>query len=107
MLLPADEFAALHPGLVIVHVVTPVDGSVPTWGLGGQTVDVAVPVTCTIKKFREALSALLGGMPGAKQQLKAVSGGAFFKDTQTLAELNIGNGTSVDLTVKTRGGAKK
>jgi splicing factor 3A subunit 1 len=107
VLIPAAEFAALHPGLVTVHAVTPVDGSVTAWGLGGQTVDVVVPVTCTIKKFKEALSALLGGMPGAKQQLKAVTGGAFFKDTQTLAELNIGSDASVDLTVKTRGGAKK
>ena len=79
----------------------------PAWGLQGQTVDVSVLVTSTIKHFKEALSALLGGMPAAKQQLKAVTGGAFFKDTQTLADLNLGSGASIDLTVKTRGGAKK
>ena len=87
--------------------ITPVDGSVPAWGLGGQSVSVTVSVTCTVKQFKESLSALLGGMPAAKQQLKAVTGGAFFKDSQTLADLNVGDGVSIDLSVKTRGGAKK
>ena len=90
-----------------MHTASPVDSTVPAWGLQGQTVDVSVLVTSTIKQFKEALSALLGGMPAAKQQLKAVTGGAFFKDTQTLADLNLGSGSSIDLTVKTRGGAKK
>jgi hypothetical protein len=46
-------------------------------------------------------------MPGNKQQLKASTGGAFFKDTQTLATLNIGEGGTVELSLKTRGGGKK
>ena len=87
--------------------MTPVDPSVPAWGLGGQSVSISVSVMSTVKQLKESLSSVLGGMPAAKQQLKAVTGGAFFKDTQTLAALNLGEGASVDLTVKTRGGAKK
>jgi hypothetical protein len=46
-------------------------------------------------------------MPGNKMQLKTLTGSAFFKDTQTLASLNIGEGGTVELSLKTRGGGKK
>ena len=106
-LVPATEFAAQYPGPVTIHTITPTDASVPAWGLGGQSVSVSLSVTSTVRQLKESLSSMLGGMPVAKQQLKAITGGAFFKDTQTLAALNLGEGASVDLTVKTRGGAKK
>ena len=69
--------------------------------------NVTMSVGSTVKAMKDALSAVLGGMPGNKMQLKAPTGGAFFKDTQTLAALNLGDGAVVELTVKTRGGAKK
>lgn len=106
-LIPASEFAAGYPGSVTINTITPIDPSVPAWGLNGQSVSVALSVLSTVKQLKESLSSVLGGMPAAKQQLKAITGGAFFKDTQTLAALNLGEGASVDLTVKTRGGAKK
>jgi hypothetical protein len=107
VLLSANEFAAQYTEPINVNCVTPVDASVAAWGLGGQTVTVTVPVTCTIKLLKEALTSVLGGMPGNKQQLKALTGGGFFKDTQTLATLNIGEGGTVELSCKTRGGGKK
>ena len=106
-MIPASEFAAGYPGSVTINTITPIDPSVPAWGLNGQSVSVALSVLSTVKQLKESLSSVLGGMPAAKQQLKAITGGAFFKDTQTLAALNLGEGASVDLTVKTRGGAKK
>ena len=106
-LIPAVEFAAQYTGPVTIQTITPIDTSVPAWGLGGQSVSVSLSVMSTVRQLKESLSSMLGGMPVAKQQLKAITGGAFFKDTQTLAALNLGDGASIDLTVKTRGGAKK
>jgi splicing factor 3A subunit 1 len=103
----AEEFALRYPEPITITAQTPVDSSVPSWGLAGQTVAVTVCVKTTIKKLKEEFTSVLGGMPGSKQQLKATTGGGFFKDTQTLAGLNIGEGGIIELSVKTRGGGKK
>jgi hypothetical protein len=58
-----------------------------------------------VKELKAALVDLLGGMPVTKQQLR-IPGGAFFKDAQTLAALNVGDGDKVELSLKTRGGKK-
>ena len=107
-LIPEEVFAARFSGPITIKVVTPVDTSAGSsaWGLNGQIVEVNVPVTYSIKEVKSTLTDLLGGMPATKQQLKA-TGGAFYKDTQTLAGLNIGEGAVIELSVKTRGGGGK
>lgn len=107
MLLSSAVFAAQYPDPISINCVTPVDSSTAAWGLEGQTVSVTVSVTCNIKTLKEMLTSVLGGMPGNKQQLKALTGGSFFKDNQTLASLNLGGGSTIELVCKTRGGGKK
>jgi hypothetical protein len=58
-----------------------------------------------VKELKALLVDLLGGMPAAKQQLRLPSG-PFFKDAQTLAALNVGEGERVEVSLKTRGGKK-
>lgn len=77
--MPADQFAALFgTGEINVQVQLPAvgaDASVPAaWNLQGQTVTVAVNVTDSVKQLK-VLSALQGGMPANKLQLKASAAG--------------------------------
>jgi hypothetical protein len=44
-------------------------------------------------------------MPASKQQLRFAALG-FLKDGQTLAELNIGSGAVLELSLKSRGGKR-
>jgi len=112
VLMPADQFAALFgTGEISVQVQLPAvgtDASVPaTWNLQGQTVTVAVKVTDSVKQLKELLSIQLGGMPANKQQLKASAAGlGFLKDANSLAELNVGDGAVLEMTLKSRGGKR-
>lgn len=73
------------------------------WGLNGQRVAVTVGVRTTGRELKELLSSRLGGMPSSKQQLKSQTG-SFLKDTASLAHMNIGDGVSLELSVRSRGG---
>jgi len=129
VLVSAEEFAqrfSHSDGVVAVALRLPDTTSTPTagasdaWGLRGQTLTVSVSVTASIKQFKEAAAAQLGGMPASKQQIRrcfvtsgsggqaaaAGGGGGFLKDAATLAELNIGEGDTLELTVKSRGGRR-
>jgi len=60
----------------------------------------------SVKELKELLSTHhVNGMPPGKQQLKIQELG-FLKDTSTLAALNIGDGTNIELSAKSRGGKK-
>ena len=102
-LLPAEEFARRFPTPIKIHVNIPSDSS-SSWELRGQTVTVSIHVTQSVKELKESISPLVGGMPANKQQLKGVSG--FLKDKETLAGLNIGDATTLDLSVRSRGGKR-
>ena len=111
VLVPAEEFTARYNGAAVtISLQLPVaDGAYPAnWNLQGQLVSVNLPVTSTIKQLKEAVGAEhLGGMPMSKQQMKdCTSGLGFLKDASTLAELNLGDGTVLELTVKSRGGKR-
>ena len=63
-------------------------------------------VNISVKELKELLSTTyLNGMPAGKQQLKVAEIG-FLKDTSTLAALNIGDGATVEVSAKSRGGKK-
>lgn len=105
-LMPAAEFSARFPQPVTLQVLLPSDPSAPAaWNLTGGSVSVAMPVMHTVKQLKELLSTQLGGMPTSKQQLKHSVFG-FLKDANSLAELNLGDGSTVELSVKSRGGKR-
>lgn len=109
-LIPAEEFAAKYPEGVELVVVVPGGGvaaDLQAWQLQtGQIFRIKVNANATVKEVKEMLSAShLNGMPAGKQQLKVQEVG-FLKDASTLAALNIGDGTSVELSAKSRGGKK-
>ena len=104
-LIAESSFAALFPsGIIEISILASQDSSNPSFNLKGQTVPIQVNILATVKQLKDLLSDLFGGMPATKMQLKGKSG--FLKDTQTLAALNIGDSTKLELSAKTRGGKK-
>lgn len=105
-LLTEEEFAALHPGNVRLAIKVPNDPDNAQWKLAGQTVHVEIDVKANMRSVKEKLSGELGGMPVNKQQLKAPAPVGFVKDALTCAHYNFVNGTSLELTVRQRGGRR-
>lgn len=102
MIVSAEEFASRYPHPITVFVSTPLDNTNPAWSLTGELVNVpSVSVTMSIKDLKEMVTSIIG-IPTSKFQLKATDSTTFFKDLQTLAELNLGDQARVDLSVKTR-----
>jgi hypothetical protein len=102
-LIPEDVFARQNSSPVNVTVNIPSD-SASSWELRGQSLTVSINVSQTVKELKDCIGALIGGMPPNKQQLKSSSG--FLKDKDTLAALNIGDGTVLELSVRSRGGKR-
>ena len=105
ILAPEAFIASLSdPTNVEVTIQTPADSTNASWNLDGRAVSVRVDVTTgTVKAVKEACRSELGGMPTNKMQLR-MPGAGFLKDKDTLAGLNIGPGTTLDLVPKKRGG---
>ena len=102
MVVSAEEFASRYPHPITIYVSTPLDTSNPTWALTGESIAIpSVSVTMTIKDLKEVVTSMIG-IPTSKFQLKATDSTTFFKDSQTLAELNLGDQARVELSVKTR-----
>jgi splicing factor 3A subunit 1 len=108
-LLSESEFAAsLSKPEVNLQIRVPNERSQMAWNFYGQIVSVSVDVMSNVKSVKKELStAHLNGMPANKIQLKNPATGMFLKDAMTLAALNIGPNTSLELVPKTRGGKKK
>ena len=108
-LLPEAEFAASLPKPeVTIQIRVPNDPSQMAWNFYGQIVSLAVDVMAQVKTVKGALStAHLNGMPANKIQLKNPATGAFLKDNLTLAALNIGPSTTLEIVPRARGGKKK
>ena len=102
-LIGEEEFAARYPNPINVTVHVPSDSS-STWELRGQVISVSIRVTQTVKELKDSIGAQVGGMPSNKQQLKGPAG--FLKDKETLASLNIGESSVVELQVRSRGGKR-
>lgn len=108
-LLPEAEFAAtLAKPEVTIQIRVPNDPSQMAWNFYGQIVSLAVDVMSQVKTVKGALStAHLNGMPANKIQLKNPATGVFLKDNLTLAALNIGPSTTLEIVPRARGGKKK
>ena len=59
-----------------------------------------------MKDLKDIIGKQLGDMPASKQQLKNPLNQSFLKDTQSLAAANIGDGFSLELSLRSRGGKK-
>jgi hypothetical protein len=106
-LIPEEVFASQHPDPITLHITVPNNATAninPAWDLRGQTMDISISVTKTVKELKDLIGEAVGGMAGSKQQLKGPSG--FLKDQQTLASLNIGPGCSLEMTARSRGGKR-
>lgn len=111
-LVSEEEFIRRYEGRAVrFYVLTPVDDSTPAWNLRGQVVEVAAPVSVTVRELKDMVAAQLtdggggGGLTGNKLQVKeAVCG--FLKDANTMASYNIGDGARLELSLRSRGGKR-
>ncbi|RLN58595.1 hypothetical protein BBJ29_005486 [Phytophthora kernoviae] len=103
-LLPEDEFASRHPGVVRLVVNVPNDPDNSQWKLEGQTLTIELDVKDSMRTLKQKLMADLQNMPVNKQQLKFSMG--FVKDSLTCAHYNFVNNTVLDLSVRQRGGRR-
>ncbi|KAE9038902.1 hypothetical protein PR003_g3846 [Phytophthora rubi] len=103
-LLPENEFAARHPGVVRLMVKVPDDPDNAQWKLEGQTLTVELDVKDNMRTLKQKLMNELQNMPVNKQQLKFAMG--FVKDALTCAHYNFVNGTMLELSVRQRGGRR-
>jgi splicing factor 3A subunit 1 len=93
---------------VLVQVRIPNDPSQLEWNYYGQVLPLNIPIMSTIKVIKNELSTgHLNQLPVSKMQLKNVKTGAFLKDSATLAALNIGPGSMLEMVPRARGGKKK
>ncbi|KAL7540584.1 hypothetical protein ACHAWF_007658 [Thalassiosira exigua] len=103
----ADFLAALSdPDEVPLCIRVPHDPFNSGWNFNGQTVDVTVKATSTVKELKNLLREQLGGMPPNKMQLKHPKWGFLNKDALSMAHFNVGPMATLDLVPKTRGGRK-
>jgi hypothetical protein len=78
----------------------------PNFNFHGQSVPVEILVTCTIKDLKDQLLNQLGSsLSSGKLQIRHTVHG-FLKDPQSLASLNLGAGTVLEASVKSRGGKR-
>jgi splicing factor 3A subunit 1 len=97
-LVSEEEFAARFPNPVSITVFLP-----PSDTGAGSSVHLSISVTSQIKDVKDMLVDPSGLAPN-KQQIKFQ--GAFVKDAQTLASLNIGEGAQLELLGRSRGGKR-
>ena len=96
-----------RPDAVTLQVRIPTDMTHMAWNFYGQIVSLTVHVSSLTKAVKQELSRVhLNGMPPNKIQLKHAERGIFLKDGQSLAALNIGPGSTLELVPKSRGGRK-
>lgn len=106
VLIPAEEFAASFKEPIDIHIQLPSETTMSHWNLNGQSVKLSVPVMLTVKEIKEAVAAQhLANMPAGKFQLKHAIHG-FLKDANSLAGMNLGSNTTLELTIKSRGGKR-
>ncbi|KAL9244664.1 hypothetical protein vseg_018419 [Gypsophila vaccaria] len=101
-LVPEDQFLAQHPGPVRINVSVP---SVDEGNLKGQVLEISMQSLAeTVGSLKEKISAEIQ-LPANKQKLSGKAG--FLKDNLTLAYYNVGNGESLTLSLRERGGRKR
>ena len=100
-------FASRYPDPITINITVPNNATAninPAWDLRGQTLSISISVKQTIKELKDLIGEAVGGMVASKQQLKGSTG--FLKDQQTLASLNIGPGSTLEMSARSRGGKR-
>ena len=100
-----EDFLAANGGSGVIKVAFPsVDGDD---NLNGQTVDLNVDSLSTpVSELKKLIKEAAGGVAANKQKI-SVPGLGFFTDKNSLAYYNIKYGTTLQLSLKERGGRKK
>lgn len=100
-----EDFLAANGGSGVIKVAFPsVDGDD---NLNGQTVDLNVDSLSTpVSELKKLIKEAAGGLAANKQKI-SVPGLGFFTDKNSLAYYNIKYGTTLQLSLKERGGRKK
>lgn len=98
------EWARRFPGPVKFLVTVPMVGDKPEFKLLGQTLTLTLPLTDPVSVVKSKVHESTGVPPGKQKLAKE---GMFFKDSMSLAFYNVGNGTTIQLQLKERGGRKK
>jgi len=107
-ILPEVDFIKQNPGALTIKVVIPLDEKRAQWKFNGQVLEVILPgVADKVSALKEKLKPMLNEMPPQKMRLRVSNGGAFLKDQQSFASLNLKSGTIIDLGVKERGRRKR
>ena len=103
-LIPEEEFLLHHSGPVTFQVNASSISEKPEWKLQGKTINLTLHLTDQVSVIKAKIHEEIG-MPPGKQKLQYE--GIFIKDSNTLAYYNIGNGATIVLGLKERGGRKK
>ena len=100
-----EDFLALNGGSGVIKVTFPsVDGDD---NLVGQTVDLNVnSLSSPVSELKKLIKEAAGGLAANKQKI-SFPGLGFFTDKNSLAYYNIKYGTTLQLSLKERGGRKK
>lgn len=102
----AEEYALLNPSPITLYVSVFRDAQFG--GMQGSTLTLMdVAITATVKDVKDQILSQLNNalISVAKIQLKHVALG-FLKDASSLASLNLANNTTLELSMKVRGGKK-
>lgn len=99
-----SEFLDAHPGSAMIKVICPqIEGNT---NLTGQTLDISVDsLKDKIVDVKRAIKPLVGELAQNKQKL-STPGLGFLKDTASLAYYNLKDGSTINLTLKERGGKR-
>ena len=100
-----SDFLSANQGSGVIHVQVPsIDGDEH---MNGQTLDLTVDsLKMALSEFKKLVKDALGGLAANKQKI-STPGLGFLTDKKTLAFYNLGFDTTVQLTLKERGGRKK
>jgi len=104
LLIPEGQFLASNSSPATFNVACPSVLDKPEMNLSGQMIPFTLSLTDPVSVLKTKINEVIGLAPG-KQKLSR--DGLFFKDQNTLAYYNIGDGSTVLLSLKERGGRKK
>ncbi|CAO2824757.1 unnamed protein product [Amaranthus hypochondriacus] len=100
-LIPEEQFLAQHPGPVRINILVP---NVDEGNLKGQVLEITMSLSETVGSLKEKVSGEIQ-LPANKQKLSGKAG--FLKDNLKLAYYNIGDGETLTLSLRERGGRKR
>ncbi|OWM63132.1 probable splicing factor 3A subunit 1 [Punica granatum] len=102
LLVPEDQFLAQHPGPARISISIP---NTDEGNLKGQVLEITVQsISETVGSLKEKIAGEIQ-LPANKQKLSGKPG--FLKDNMSLAYYNVGDGETLNLSLRERGGRKR